>query len=340
MAKILIILTGGTIGSLSSGKAIDTDRRASVILLEEYFRQYGHDDEFVTAQPLNILSENLETRHWETLVNFILEYDITGFDGMIITHGSDTLSYSSAMLSMCLCHLPLPIVITAANYIVTDEHSNALNNLRSSVALIKLFARGVFTVFGEKTGKSRVFLPTRLLEADALTDTFQSFGGGELGFVDGEVFEPTPLSINPSKSQIESRREKTFSDKLSLCKNILMIRSYPGFNYNDIVINDTVGAVLIVPYHSQTARTQGKGSVSALIDRCHKRNIPVYCAPFKGRDKYYKTSLELLELGCIPLYAISPESAYCKLLIACSMDIGILDKDIYFEEIIESDNKA
>jgi len=38
------------------------------------------------------------------------------------------------------------------------------------------FSRGVFTVFGNKIGKSRVFLPTRILEADGLTDTFQSLG--------------------------------------------------------------------------------------------------------------------------------------------------------------------
>ncbi len=335
-----MILTGGTIGSLSGGVAIDTDRRAPVILLEEYFRRYGHDDEFVTVQPLNILSENLETRHWETLVNFILEYDLTDLDGIIITHGSDTLSYSSAMLSMCLCHIPLPIVITAANYIVTDERSNALNNLRSSVSLIKFFSRGVFTVFGEKTGKSRVFLPTRLLEADAMTDTFQSFGGGELGFVDKERFEPTPLSINPGKTQIERGREKTFPGRLSLSKNVLMIRSYPGFNYDDIIINDTAGAVLIVPYHSQTVRTQGRGSVSSLIKRCRERGLRVYCAPFKTRCKYYKTSLELLDLGCIPLYAISPESAYCKLLLACGTNSGVLDKDIYFEKIIEAESET
>lgn len=336
MAKILTVLTGGTIGSISDGTSIDTDSRASVILLEKYFKQFGHEDEFTLVQPLNILSENLELNHWEILVNFILEYDICGFDGIIITHGSDTLSYSSAMLSMCLCHIPIPIVITASNYIVTDQRSNALNNFRSAVSLIKLFSRGVFTVFGESSGKSRVFLPTRLLEADALTDTFQSFGSKELGFVNDDKFEFTPLEINPNKSQIEHNREKAFSGRLSLRKKVLFIRPYPGLDFGSISINDNIGAVLLMTYHSQTARTQGFGSARTLIKQCHEFGIDVYCAPFKSRDKYYRTSVELLELGCLPFRACSPESSYAKLLLACNMDIKLLENDIYFEEIISN----
>lgn len=334
MAKILTVLTGGTIGSISDGASIDTDTRASVLLLEKYFARFGNEDEFILVQPLNILSENLELSHWETLVNFVLKYDLDGFDGIIITHGSDTLSYSSSMLSMCLCHLPLPVVITAANYIITDARSNAINNFRSAVSLIKLFPRGIFTVFGEKTGKSRVFIPTRLLEADALTDTFQSFGGGELGFIDGGKFELTQLEINPDKSEIEREHERAFSGILSLKKRVLIIRPYPGFDFSSIAIGDDVGAVLVMTYHSQTTRTNGNGSCLTLIERCHECGIDVYCAPFKKRSEYYKTSVELLELGCIPLCAISPESAYAKLLLACNMDIKLLERNIYFEEII------
>lgn len=333
MAKILTILTGGTIGSISDGEIIDVDKRASLFLIEKYYEKYGKEDEFCLVQPINIASENLEPKHWEMVVNFLLEYNIDGYDGIIITHGSDTLSYSSAMLSMCFCHLPVPVILTASNYTIPDERSNALNNFHAAVGMIKCFSRGVFTVFGDKIGKSRVFLPTRILEADGLNDTFQSFGGRELGFMNDGKFEFTELLSNPSKSEIEQKRSPILSERLSLDKQVIFIRQYPGLDFGSIIIGENVGAVLLLTYHSQTARISGNGSAVTLIENCHKRGIDVYCAPFKNQNEYYKSSSELIKLGCLPIYKTSPESAYAKLLLACNTDIKLIDRDIYFETI-------
>lgn len=331
MARILTILTGGTIGSISDGKIIDVDKRASLLLIEKYHEKYGKGDNFSLVQPINIASENLEPMHWEAIINFILEYNIDGYDGIIITHGSDTLSYSSAMLSMCLCHLPIPIILTASNYTVLDERSNALNNFRSAVSMIKCFSRGVFTVFGDKIGKSRVFLPTRILEADGLNDTFQSFGGKELGFINDSKFEFTELLTNPSKAELEKKRTSILSNKLKINKKVLFIRQYPGLDFSNIIIGEDIGAVLLQTYHSQTARTVGKGSAVTLIENCQKNGIDVYCTPFKNKNENYKSSSELIELGCIPIYQTSAESAYAKLLLACNEDMSILERNIYFE---------
>lgn len=333
MARILTVLTGGTIGSFSDGQIIDVHSLASALFAEKYYEKYGHEDEFSFVQPLNIASENLETKHWEILINYILEYNINGYDGIIITHGSDTLSYSSAIVSMCLCHLQIPIVLTASNYIITDERSNALNNFHSAVSVIKNFSKGVFTVFGDKIGKSRVFLPTRILEADGLNDTFQSFGGRELGFVNDKKFEFTDLITNPDKAEIEQNREAILSGRLSLGKKVVFVRQYPGLDFGNIVIGEDVGAVLLMTYHSQTARTVGKGSAVTLIKNCHKRGIDVYCTPFKSKDENYKSSAELLKLGCLPIYKTSPESAYAKLLLACNTDMKLVDRNIYFERV-------
>ncbi len=333
MARILTILTGGTIGSISDGEIIDVNERASVILIDKYYEKYGREDEFSLVQPINIAGENLETKHWEILINFILEYNIDGYDGIIITHGSDTLSYSSAMLSMCLCHLPVPIILTASNYTVLDERSNALNNFHSAVLMIKSFSRGVFTVFGDKIGKSRVFLPTRILEADGLNDTFQSFGGKELGFMNDGKFEFTDLLTNPDKAEIEQKREAILSGRLTLNKKVIFIRQYPGLDFSNIIIDKNVGAVLLMTYHSQTARTVGKGSTLSLIERCHSLGIDVYCTPFKNLSEYYKSSAELIRLGCLPIYKTSPESSYAKLLLACNTDMNLIKRDIYFETL-------
>ena len=113
MKNILLVLTGGTIGSVNNNGIIGTQKTGCRIL--EMTEKYLSDFHFDVKQPLNILSENIDVRHWEKLLNFIYSQDISEYDGIIITHGSDTLSYSSAMLGIMLNGLKIPVAITAAD---------------------------------------------------------------------------------------------------------------------------------------------------------------------------------------------------------------------------------
>ena len=85
-------MTGGTIGSYSN-KGIISVRENNCRALELFREKYLSDIEFEVRQPLNILSENLEKIHWEILVNFLYQTDISKYKGIIITHGSDSFVY-------------------------------------------------------------------------------------------------------------------------------------------------------------------------------------------------------------------------------------------------------
>lgn len=151
--------------------------------------------------------------------------------------------------------------------------------------------------------------------------------------VNGEKFEFTELSINPTKAEIESPRKPILNGKLKLNKKVIFIRPYPGLDFSKIAIGEDTGAVLLMTYHSSTARTAGKGSVLTLIENCHKRGIDVYCTPCKNKNEHYKSSAELIKAGCLPIYSTSPESSYAKLLLACNTDINLLNHNIYFETV-------
>ncbi|MGN0469812.1 MAG: asparaginase domain-containing protein [Acutalibacteraceae bacterium] len=336
MTKILLLLTGGTIGSALTNGIISTDKNQKCRLIELYSKKYNDDCVFDIKQPLNILSENLDKSHWEILVNTILQTDISDYDGIIITHGSDTLSYSSAMLSMCLCHLELPVIITASNYIPDDIRSNALINLHSAVILIKTLKCGVFTVFAnEGDDFCSVYLPTRINEADRFADRFSSFDGMCFGTVSNDKFIQNPLS--PSLDEIYKKRQP-LTNRLSLKKDVLMIRPYPSMNYSSIGLNENTAAVLHITYHSSTAKTDGENSALEFLEKCKKANIDFYCASFKSqKSALYETSNILIKNGAIPLYNISNESAYAKLLLCCNCDISdkmaFMEQEIYFEEV-------
>ena len=112
--KILVIFTGGTIGSAINGETIDVDSNCKFRLVADYKLFYGEKD-FECVQLYNILSENTGFLHWETLIDYLLKVDTENYSGIIITHGSDTLSYTSALLGMYFRHIEIPVFVIASN---------------------------------------------------------------------------------------------------------------------------------------------------------------------------------------------------------------------------------
>lgn len=331
MKNILLILTGGTIGSVNRNGIIGTDSGKCRVL--EMYEAEHNDCHFEIKFPMSILSENLCCEHWEALINFILSLDLSDFDGMIITHGSDTLSYSSAMLGMCLNHLDIPIVITAANFVPDDLRSNALMNFNAAVRLIENVYSGIYTVYGSGTENGvEVYIPTRINEADRISDRFSSSDGKPLAIIDQDGnMKPNP---NFDMRLLETHKSLTELKNVHLEKNICMLMSYPSLDYNNIILNENTGAVLHLTYHSATVNRKAL----TLLERCIEKGIPMYMCSFqRSAGSIYETSDIMLKNGALPLYDMNKESAYAKLLLAVNLysnDIGkFINKNIYYEGV-------
>ncbi len=337
MSKILVVLTGGTIGSSLQHGIIKTDSHGCRCL-EKYREIYGEDVTFVTVPLLNLLSENLQPTHWQIMTDFLLKKDLSDFDGVIITHGSDTLSYTSAFLGMVLCHLDKPIVITAADRIPDDPESNAVCNLRAAVVVIRHFKKGVFAVYKNPHDPDcSVFLATRIREADRLLDRFTSADGQCFGTVTNDSLQLTGSPVSPEELQTHrSPLPSGFSRPLQNC--VMMVRPYPGMDYRMIQPGPSVRAVLHITYHSASACTEDNNSALTLLRQCRKNKIDFYLASFKKNPgSLYETSHLLLQEGAIPLISLTDEAAYAKLLLCYHLPdeqrIQLLKKDLYFEAI-------
>ena len=335
MKNILLILTGGTIGSVNRNGIIGTDSKKCRVL--EMYEAEHNDCRFLIRSPLNILSENLDVSHWEALINYILSLDLSGFDGMIITHGSDTLSYSSALLGMCLNHINIPIVITAANFVPDDPRSNALMNFNAAVRLIENVCSGIYTVYGSGTENGvEAYIPTRINEADRINDRFSSADGEPLAFIDkdGKIKSNTDFDM----SLLEKHKTLTGLKGVEFRKSVYMITPYPSLDYDKIVIDENTGAVLHLTYHSATVSQKAL----TLLDRCRDRGIPMYMCSFQSSaGSMYETSDIMLKNGALPLYDLNKESAYAKLLLAVNLysdDIEkFMNKNIYYEGVGDID---
>ena len=171
MKKILVLFTGGTIGSATNDGIIDVEQGGKYAVVEAYKSAYGDEIGFECRQVLNILSENMGFSGWEKMIHEINGIDRSQYSGVILTHGSDTLAYTSALLGMYFRHFDIPLFIIASNKPIGEKGSNGLFNFSSAVELIKSGKyKGIFTLY------ERVMLPTRVIPADTCRDRFGVYG--------------------------------------------------------------------------------------------------------------------------------------------------------------------
>ena len=136
--KVLVIVTGGTIGSIQSNGYIGLGEQSEYPLLSLYLEKMAShgitevDVEFVVTSTYQLLSENSNGKVLAQLAGSIhaglRQAEQEGCQGIIVTHGTDTLAYSAAMAGYLFMDSPLPIVFVSANYVLSDSRSNGLDN--------------------------------------------------------------------------------------------------------------------------------------------------------------------------------------------------------------------
>lgn len=146
-SKILLIFTGGTIAQVYD-HTINALRPAKtpmdiLKLAPELQEHYEIGYHFIA----NIDSSNIQPALWEEIAETVYaEYD--NYDGFVITHGTDTLSYTASALSFSLTNLGKPIVLTGAHLPPHAPGSDAKNNLTNAFHVASMDIAEVVVVFG------------------------------------------------------------------------------------------------------------------------------------------------------------------------------------------------
>lgn len=313
MSNILLVFTGGTIGSTASNGRINTSSKQTYKLLDLFQQSYpDHSVFFKTLQPLQILSENLFTAAWETLVSAIEAEDLSQFDGVIVTHGTDTLAFSAAALGLYFNTIEIPLLIVSSDYPLEHSQANGINHFHCAIEFIKQRNQaGVFVPYKNQNAEMVVHIGTRLASSLQLSSDFISVQSKAYLHFKQNSF----LTYNVIKSpeRIPAPLSPHFSTR------ILLIKPYPGLDYSQFNL-DQVDVVLHDLYHSGTAcYTAHWGenySLVTFLKKCQKNHIGLYMAPaIKTADAYESTKV-LIEQGAKMIWNMSLETAYVKLLLA------------------------
>ncbi|MEE1061475.1 MAG: asparaginase [Ruminococcus sp.] len=313
--KILVIFTGGTIGSTCENGIISPDSDKKYRLLEKYYAN-GGKAEFDTAQPYTVLSENLNGEHLRLLYKCIKEsISLNIYDGIIVTHGTDTLQYTSAFLSYMLGLCDTPVVLVSSNYPIDNPKANGVDNFTAAVEFISSKGGcGVFTAYKNKESFPQIHRASRLLNHLAYDDCVYSVDYQSFGEVSGGNFVK---NINYTEKEDEFISDTELN--LLPVSPILKITPYVGMCYPEI--GDNIKAILLEGYHSGTINTADE----ALRNFClyaKKINIPVFLTGSR-QGFFYESKVLFDELSIDILPPVAPIAAYMKLWILASGNFDI-----------------
>lgn len=215
MKKILLISTGGTIASTISENGLTPTIKPKEML--NYLKNIGELCEIDTYQLLNIDSTNIQPEHWLEIVDFIKEkYDF--YDGFVITHGTDTLAYTSSALSYLIQGIDKPIILTGSQKPINLDTTDAKKNLKDAIRFaIEDDVKGVYIVFD---GKGIVGTRARKTRTKSF-NAFESINFPYAAFIDDDRIAHY---IHNKKSKINP----TFYEKLY--PNVFLLKLAPGMD--------------------------------------------------------------------------------------------------------------
>jgi L-asparaginase len=216
LKKILVLATGGTIastprqGGLAPGLTIDQ--------LAGYF-EHSKTVSVDFKVLMNKDSTNMQPEDWVTMARTI-QKNLVFYDSFIITHGTDTMAYTSAALSYLLLGIQKTVVITGSQVPVSFKKTDARKNIRDALTFAqKSDIPGVFIVFDGKA-----ILGTRAIKMRTKSyDAFESVNYPYIAAIDGQNIRVT---CRPKTEQV------TFKTHLGICPEVFLLKAFPGLSPN------------------------------------------------------------------------------------------------------------
>ena len=300
--KILLLTTGGTIASLPGGEGLEPQRSEVMERELEQLRTYY---EISVRDVMCLDSSNIRPEEWQTIAGAIFE-NRSGYDGIVVSHGTDTMAYTASAVTFMLPNIDLPVVFTGSQLPLADMLSDGPENLRTAFAMAAAGHPGVFLAFDRKVMRGCRAVKVRASGFSA----FESINARYAARVTnrGLVVDPEmlPRITGPAR----------FCPNLS--KNVFLLKLTPGLNP---AVFDMLAAM---GYRGIVIEAFGLGGVTVLhkglrgFHRCLEDGISIVvttqCLYVSANLQVYQVGNKLLELGVIQGRDMTSEAAMTKLM--------------------------
>ncbi len=316
LPKILLISTGGTIASKIDYR---TGGVTSLLTASELYSAFPELSDYGYIYPeflFNEYSENMNPNHWSALADRI-SYAINNehYDGIIVSHGTDTMHYTSSALSFALQNISIPVVLVGSQRSSDRPSSDAFSNLVGAIRFIK-DARysGIFVCMHHNTSDEVIacHLGTRVRKNHtSKRDAFRSLDGMPFALIENSDIKYNKLL---DKGIERANISKNFTSKTAFSDKVFLLKFYPGFS------SSFLENFLQMDYKVIILEGTGLGHVSKdcfpILEKLINLGIFVFmtsqCIFGTVQMTVYDTGRDLLGLGVIPLSNMSSETAVVK----------------------------
>ncbi|MDP4266766.1 MAG: Glu-tRNA(Gln) amidotransferase subunit GatD [Bacteroidota bacterium] len=311
--KVKLIGTGGTIAS-----RLDY-RTGAVIPAFSPGELYGAVPELAdicnltTEKLFAVFSENMGPEQYKKLAVAIGKEIENGIDGIIIAHGTDTLSHTAAALTFMVQNSPVPIVLVGSQRSSDRPSSDAALNLMhaAKAAGHSDIAEVMVCMFGptsDEYGLLHSGVRVRKMHS-SYRSTFRTVGDTPIAMINRNSITPLKQNYNRRRKDRNVKIMPYFEEKVAI------IYYYPNMQ------PDMIDSLVDNGYKGIIIAGTGLGHVNKLlypaIERAHKKGVVMYMTvqTLWGYVNMfvYDTGRDLMAKGIIPGENLIPETAYIKL---------------------------
>ncbi len=314
LPKVTILSTGGTIASRVDYR---TGAVRPVISADDLYSIVPElsDIAVINAEILfSVFSEDLTAKHWSAIARAVAKHISKGVQGIVITHGTDTMGYSAAALSFALQDLPIPVVFVGAQRSEDRPSSDAALNLIGAVlAASKAPFAEVSVAMHETPSDESIVLHrgTKVRKCHtSRRDAFKTINAKPLARIINNDIIMLADDYRPRDPKRKLTLKANFDDRAAL------IKFYPGMNpeiidwhvskgYRGIILEGSGLGHIRRECFPAIKNAIESGVIVAMTSQCiwGRVNMNVYS---NGRD--------LLAMGVIPLGDMLAETALVKMM--------------------------
>ena len=300
--RILLLTTGGTIASMPGEDGLQPHR--SGVMERELMQLRTYYD--ITVRDVMCLdSSNIRPEEWQIIATEIFSQRL-GFDGIVVSHGTDTMAYSASAVTFMLQDIDLPVVFTGSPLPLADMLSDGPDNLRTAFAMAASGCPGVFLAFDRKVMRGCRAVKIRASGFSA----FESVNARYMATVSNHGLVVNEKMLRPPEGPCR------------LCPNVspnvFLLKLTPGLSA------DIFSALVDLGYRGIVIEAFGLGGVNVLhqglsgIRKAVENNISVVvttqCLYDSADLGVYQVGKKLLELGVIQGRDMTTEAAMTKLM--------------------------
>jgi len=311
--KIFLIYTGGTIGMMKDFetgalKAFDFNQLLDKI--PELKQLDCQIETFSFEKPID--SSNMNPEKWVQIAS-VIEDNYAQFDGFVVLHGSDTMSYSASALSFMLENVSKPIVFTGSQLPIGDLRTDAKENLITAIQIASLQQKGKPVV-----QEVCLYFEYKLYRGNRTTkinaEHFNAFTSPNY-----PALAESGVHLNVNSASLLPKNTKKLLVHKELDDNVVVVKMFPGISesvFSAIVSIPNLKGIVLETYGSGNAPTEEW--FIQILKKAIKNGLYIInvtqCSGGSVSMGQYETSTQLKKIGLISGKDITTEAAITKLM--------------------------